>query len=104
MREFAELAFARTGIHLEWQGRGVEEVGRDQANGRALVRVDERYIRPSEVGALLGNPAKAQKTLGWSPTVLFHELVNMMVDADLAGAEKDLYLEKGGYGVKHFHE
>ena len=46
------------------------------------VSIDERYFRPAEVDALLGNAAKAKEKLGWEPTVRFQELVRMMVNHD----------------------
>jgi GDPmannose 4,6-dehydratase len=65
VREFLEEAFSYAG--LDWQ---------------QYVRTDERYFRPSEVDILQGDYAKAKAKLGWEPTVRFHELVRMMVDAD----------------------
>jgi GDPmannose 4,6-dehydratase len=47
-----------------------------------FVEFDERYLRPAEVDALQGDPAKAREKLGWTPTVTFKELVRIMVDAD----------------------
>ena len=47
------------------------------------VRIDPRYFRPTEVDYLLGDSKKAAATLGWQPRVHFHELVKIMVDADL---------------------
>jgi GDPmannose 4,6-dehydratase len=69
VREFCERAFARAGLDY-----------------RNHVVVREEYFRPSEVNLLLGNAAKAEKTLGWRPTVAFNELVDMMVDHDVAVA------------------
>ena len=46
------------------------------------VKIDERYFRPAEVDALLGNAAKAKEKLGWEPAVRFAELVRLMVDHD----------------------
>jgi hypothetical protein len=43
---------------------------------------DPRYLRPAEVDVLIGDAAKAREKLGWKPTVAFHDLVEMMVDAD----------------------
>jgi len=48
------------------------------------VVIDPQFHRPAEVDLLLGDPAKAQRVLGWTPQVSFEELVRMMVDADLA--------------------
>jgi GDPmannose 4,6-dehydratase len=83
VREFCELAFARVGIELEWNGAGVDEVGRDRATGAKRVVVNPRYFRPAEVDLLKADPSKAKRELGWSPRVGFEELVHMMVDADL---------------------
>ena len=49
-----------------------------------LVQQDPRFMRPAEVELLIGDSTKARTTLGWKPTVGFHELVAMMVDNDLA--------------------
>ena len=46
--------------------------------------VDPKFFRPAEVDLLIGDATKAKEKLGWTPTVSFEELVNMMVDADLA--------------------
>ncbi|MDE6206276.1 MAG: GDP-mannose 4,6-dehydratase [Muribaculaceae bacterium] len=85
VREFATLAFERAGITLRWEGEGIDEKGIDVATGRVLVEVDPRFFRPAEVEQLLGNPAKAQRQLGWNPCKTpFKELVERMVDADMA--------------------
>ena len=67
VREFIEVAFGHVG--LEWKD---------------FVKYDERYERPSEVDLLIGNPAKAKQVLGWEPKVRFAELVEIMVDGDMA--------------------
>lgn len=86
VREFVELAFAQTGRTIRWQGQGVDEVGVDADSGAALVRIDPRYFRPTEVDLLLGDASKAKARLGWTHTVGFTELVAEMVQADLARA------------------
>jgi GDPmannose 4,6-dehydratase len=84
VREFVERAFAHVGCAITWRGEGVDEVGIDAHTGQELVVVDPRYFRPTEVDLLLGNPAKAKEKLGWSHRTTFAELVEEMVDADLA--------------------
>jgi len=84
VREFASRAFAVAGVDLDWEGEGVEEVGRDRATGVVRVTVDPRYFRPSEVDFLLADSTRAQGDLGWRPKVGLDELVAMMVEADLA--------------------
>jgi GDPmannose 4,6-dehydratase len=82
VREFVELAFKEIGIDIEWTGSGVNEMGLNRKNGEVLVDVNPRYFRPTEVEVLLGDPAKAERDLGWKRRVSFNELVKMMVKAD----------------------
>ena len=74
VRELVEEAFRLVG--LDWQEH---------------VRIDERYFRPTEVDELCGDASQAREVLGWRPTVTFHELVRIMLEADLreAGIEPD---------------
>jgi GDPmannose 4,6-dehydratase len=67
VREFIDYAFAHVG--LDWE---------------KYVRFDDRYLRPSEVDALIGNAAKAERILGWTPKTLPLDLARIMVDADIA--------------------
>lgn len=83
VREFVERAFACIDISLSWEGKGVEEIGRDRKSGHILIRVDARYFRPTEVDILLADPSKAKEKLGWSHKTSFPELVEEMVQADL---------------------
>ncbi|NOX72400.1 MAG: NAD-dependent epimerase/dehydratase family protein, partial [Alphaproteobacteria bacterium] len=83
VRKFVELAFAETGITIEWRGEGIDEQGFDSKTGRILVKIDEKYFRPAEVELLLGDPTKAETELGWKRSISFHELVAGMVKYDL---------------------
>lgn len=104
VRDFITMAFKRAGIELEWKGEGVDEKGLDRSSGKVLVEIDPRYFRPAEVELLIGDPTKATTKLGWKPKVQLPELVDMMVDADLKRAEREVYLKNGGYRVKSRHE
>jgi GDPmannose 4,6-dehydratase len=73
VREFVEEAFAHVG--LDW---------------KQYVKFDARYLRPTEVDLLIGDPTKAKKQLGWEPKVKFKELVKIMVDADCQQLERQL--------------
>ena len=94
VREFVEIAFRTAGIDIEWQGTGVNEVGINKADGRTVVKVSEKFFRPAEVDILLGNPEKAEKTLGWNREISFAELVERMVRNDLALVEKEIKINK----------
>jgi GDPmannose 4,6-dehydratase len=84
VREFVEAAFACIDRRIAWRGTGVEEVGVDARTGEVLVRVDERYFRPTEVDLLLGDASKARAMLGWQPRTSFAVLVREMVEGDIA--------------------
>ena len=90
VREFVEIAFAQAGIQVQWQGTGVDEIGIDKATGKTIVKVNKDFFRPAEVQLLLGNPAKAEEKLGWKREISFAELVQRMVDNDMALVEKEL--------------
>ena len=90
VREFAQLAFARVGIDLRWEGSGLDEKGIDKATGRVIVEVDKRFFRPADVEKLLGNPEKAKRELGWNPRkTSFEKLVEIMVDSDVELVKKE---------------
>lgn len=85
VREFCYLAFKRAGIELEFKGEGENEQGIDKATGKVVVEVSKDFYRPTDVVNLWGDPAKARKELGWNPQkTTFEQLVNLMVDADMA--------------------
>ncbi len=73
VQEFLELSFDRVG--LDWH---------------KYVEADERYLRPAEVDLLLGDASKARRILGWRPKVSFAQLVGIMIESDLALAEREL--------------
>jgi GDPmannose 4,6-dehydratase len=79
VRELLEAAFSA--LELDWQ---------------KYVEIDPRYFRPAEVDLLLGDATKAQTKLGWHPRVGFHELIKMMIDADVELVKTRIY----GTGAK----
>jgi len=84
VREFVELAFRAIGFEIKWEGEGLAEQGIDAKTGRVLIKIDERYFRPTDVDHLLGDPSKAHDKLGWRHTTEFESLVHEMVDHDRA--------------------
>ena len=94
VREFVELAFAEVGRKIEWQGKGIDEAGIDSSTGDAVVRIDSRYFRPTEVDFLQGDPSKAKRVLGWEHTVTFPELVSDMVNSDLEVIANESHLRE----------
>ena len=97
VRQFIEKAAAALGMQLRWDGKGVNEVG--YWHTQAVIRIDPRYFRPTEVETLLGDPSKAKHKLGWVPQITLDEMVQEMVAADLADAKNYALLRQHGYSV-----
>jgi GDPmannose 4,6-dehydratase len=113
VREFVRLAFQECGIDVEFKGKGSDEKGfvascknplYQLPVGKEVVNVDKRYFRPTEVDLLVGNPAKANKELGWYPKYDLKSLVNDMVQSDIIRVKQDKYLQDGGYRVMNYFE
>jgi GDPmannose 4,6-dehydratase len=113
VRQFVEFAAEELGITLTWTGEGENEVGTvsaitgDKAKckvGDAIVKVDPRYYRPTEVETLLGDPTKAKEKLGWVPTTTLKELVSEMVQADFTSAKRDALVKLAGFQTYDHHE
>ena len=83
VRDFVTMAFKSVDIQLEWQGKDESEIAIDVNSGETVVRVNPKFYRPAEVELLIGDPAKAQEKLGWTPKTNLEELCNMMVKEDL---------------------
>ena len=95
VRKFCEYAFREAGIELEFRGEGAEEKAYCKKTGEALIEVDSKYFRPTEVEELLGNPTKAKTVLGWNPRkTSFEELVKIMVAHDMKYVEKETAIRK----------
>jgi GDPmannose 4,6-dehydratase len=119
VRQFVEFAARELGITLVFEGEGVNEIGRVEAvgdnacnggqrakvkPGDAIVRVDPRYFRPTEVETLLGDAGKARTKLGWSPATPLQELVSEMVRADYDAAKRDSLIKLAGFKAYDYHE
>ncbi|XP_050422538.1 GDP-mannose 4,6 dehydratase isoform X2 [Adelges cooleyi] len=89
IREFVEKAFQHIGKTIVWEGKGTDEVGKEESTDIVRVRVNPKYFRPTEVDLLLGDATKAKNLLGWTPKVNFEELVYDMMEADLALMKKN---------------
>jgi GDPmannose 4,6-dehydratase len=84
VKDFCEAAFGRAG--LNWQDH---------------VKVDEKYLRPSEVDALIGDPTKTQRELQWRADTQWRQLAELMVDADVALLNDQLSGRSVREGLSH---
>ena len=106
VRKFIELSAKYLGWSksddesaITWKGSGLDEVGIRNDTGEVIIKIDQRYFRPTEVDNLLGDSTKARDKLGWKNKINFEELVQEMIDADLEEAKKEALLKKGGFKV-----
>jgi GDPmannose 4,6-dehydratase len=104
IRDFVIMAFREAGYELRWSGSGVDEKGLDAKSGEVLVAVDPSYFRPTEVELLLGDASKAKAKLGWKATCSLEALVKDMMANDMAEAERDAHIMRGGYIVPNSRE
>ncbi len=91
VREFIEISALKLGWGgINWQGEGVNEIGKRQDNGETVIKVDERYFRPCEVASLLGDASKAKKELGWEPSISLEEMIEEMICHDLKKTKRKI--------------
>lgn len=121
VRDFVKMSFAELGIEVEFSGKDegekgiiididlqmVSQLGLSIENlklGQTVVKVDEKYFRPTEVDLLLGDPTKSKTQLGWEPKYDLPLLVKDMILSDLNLMKKDEYLKQGGYKTLNYFE
>lgn len=83
VRYFIEEAAKHVGFDIEWQGKGLDEIGVDKKTGKTIVSINPKYFRPTEVELLVGNPEKAKTKLGWETKVDLKELISIMMAHDI---------------------
>lgn len=105
IRDFVKMSFAEVGIELAFRGEAENEEGYvvkcnnaayKLPEGKVVVKVDERYYRPTEVDLLIGDPTKANTKLGWKPKYTLAEMCKEMVESDLKVYKKQRHIKESG--------
>lgn len=125
VRDFADKAFQRIGLDIDFQGNGeeehavlnavnealfVERVGENYLKGikerigDTLIAVDPAYFRPAEVETLLGDARKAHEKLHWAPRYSLEEIIDDMMQHDVALMKREAYLNAGGFQICNYFE
>jgi GDPmannose 4,6-dehydratase len=119
VRDFIRMAFEQVGIHIEFEGKEENEIGKlghfneevfsevtgistqdlELKEGDLLVSIDPEYYRPTEVELLIGDATKAKEKLGWEPTYNLDALIKEMVDEDVKLFQRDLALKNLGHKI-----
>jgi len=104
VRHFIELSARELGWGgITWEGKGVKEIGRRKDSNKVVVRVDNRYFRPTEVDSLLGDSSKAKNKLGWNPSISLEEIVSEMILNDKEIVSQKALLMKNGFNINISH-
>ena len=82
IRQLIQIAYKMIDIEIVWKGKGINEKGFNKLNNNLLIEVDEKYFRPTEVDLLIGDPKKANDTLGWSAKHSIQDLITLMLNED----------------------
>jgi GDPmannose 4,6-dehydratase len=113
VREFVRMAFKEAGVIVEFKGNGKDEKGYikqlkdlpegavldENAIGKCILEIDPKYFRPTEVDLLIGDPEKANKTLGWKPEYSLSDMIREMIANDLRIMKKEKDLMTMGHHV-----
>tara|TARA_B100001142_G_scaffold329777_1_gene394317 strand:- start:1717 stop:2838 length:1122 start_codon:yes stop_codon:yes gene_type:complete len=109
VRDFISLSASFLGIELEFKEEGLAEyayvknikdnTGTKLKEGDVVVRVDERYFRPSEVETLLGDASLAKRELGWEVEISLDDMCSEMIEEDLKSAKRNSFLKENGHEV-----
>jgi GDPmannose 4,6-dehydratase len=112
VREFVTKVANRLGLTIAFEGTGPNETGRIVAKqgdlapgieeGQIVLRLDPRYLRPTEVNRLVGDATLAREKLGWQPSVSLDELIAEMVDHDYDQARRWRTLNTAGFDMPAF--
>ena len=102
VREFVEIAAKALKMDIKWKGSGLNEVG--IYDNKEVIKIDERYFRPTEVETLLGDATKAHEKLGWKPKISFQKLVEEMVEEDYKISKRNELIRNSGYSILDHYE
>ena len=99
VRKFIEISASKLNWNkspnensIVWEGSGLNEIGRRADTNEIVIRIDERYFRPTEVDELIGNSEKAFKKLGWEPKTSLEDLIEEMISEDLKEAKREIHM------------
>jgi GDPmannose 4,6-dehydratase len=126
IRDFIKLSCAEIGLEISFTGEGanekgsitsidekvfIEKVGERYLGGiksrmapSAIIAVDPKYFRPTEVDLLIGDPRKSKEKLGWEPQYDLNGLIQDMMQSDIKLMKKDAWLREGGYRTLNYFE
>ena len=108
VRKFVEISANKlgwgnknNGKGIIWEGEGTDEVGKRADTGQIVIKIDQKYFRPTEVEYLLGDSSVAYQDLGWVPKTTLEDIVSEMITHDNEEAKKDLLLKQKGYAFQN---
>jgi len=126
IRDFIKMAAAEIGLEITFKGEGVDEKGylsqiddslftekigatylaqlKARISREAIIAIDPKYFRPTEVDLLIGDSTKARTKLGWAPKYTLQDLITEMMLYDVHLMKKDAWLKEGGFRTMNYFE
>ena len=92
IRDLVTIASRNFGFDVQFEGSGLDEIGIDRKSGKKIVCVDKNYFRPSDVSIRQGDYSKIKKSLGWSPTTSFEDMIDRMCEVDIVRAKAEHFI------------
>ena len=83
IKDIITIVFSKLGMNISWEGDGINEIAKIKDNGKIVDKIDPKYIRPSEVDTLIGDPTKAKEVLNWNPIYMFDDIITEMIQEEL---------------------
>ena len=84
VKNFINIAAKKLSINLKWQGKGLKEKAINLNNGKIIINLDAKFLRPSEVDFLKGNFSKAKRLLKWKPLISTDKLIDDMIEYEMS--------------------
>ena len=83
VKSFVEIVSKKLGFNIYWKYSGINEVGIDSISNKTIIKIDNKYFRPTEVDSLIGDYSKAKKILNWKPKYNLHSLIDEMINNEI---------------------
>ena len=82
VRKFVKLQVKYLVLKIIWRKKGLNEIGIDKNTNRTIIKINKKYLRPTDVNYLRGDFSKIKRKIGWKPKISFYKLVEEMVNED----------------------
>ena len=83
IKDVINIVFSKLDMELEWEGEGIKEQAKIKHNNKIVIKINEKYFRPSEVDSLIGDSSRTREILKWEPKYTFIDIIDEMINVEL---------------------